>query len=395
MKIARRAGNIAPAMTLKIFDEARSMRRRGLDIISFAAGEPDASTPEPVKAAAIEWIKKDFTKYVESSGIPELKAAVCRKLQEENGVGYTPAEILVGNGAKQLLFEACGALIDPGDEVIVPMPCWVSYVEQIKFFGGIPVGVKTREEDHFRLRAEDVAAAVTEKTKAILLNSPNNPSGAVIPAGELEKIAETAVACGLFVISDEVYEKFAYTDEPVVSIASLGPDIRALAVTVNSLSKSYCMTGWRVGYAAAARPVIDAMAAVHSHVTGNVSSFTQKAAITALGSFHAFAPMRDAYKERRDDIVRRLNAMPGVRCHAPDGAFYAFPNVQGLLKRAYAGKEIRTAPGLAEFLLSQAQVACVPGEAFGMAGHLRFTFAIDPERIKEGMDRMEKAVRLL
>ena len=392
MRIAQRVRKLSPSMTLVIADKARRMRAEGIDVISFATGEPDFPTPVMIKDEGIAWIQKDFTKYVASNGIPELKEAICRKFERENGITYAPAEVLVGNGAKQLIYEACGVLLDHGDEVIIPTPCWVSYIEQVQLFGGVPVLVETKEEDHFRLTAEAIRKAVTPKTKVIIINSPNNPSGAVIPADELKKIADIAVDKGIFVISDEVYEKLVYLDCVNSSIAALGKEIKDLTISVNSLSKSYCMTGWRVGYCAAHADIIKAMAGIHGHVTGNVSSFSQKAAALALNQFTDFAPMQKAYAERRRDIISRLNAMPGVFCSEPDGAFYVFPNIKALIGKQYAGKPLNHSFDVASFLLDEAHIACVSGDAFGMEGYVRFTFAIDQNSICEGMNRMEMAL---
>ena len=380
-------------MTLVVTDKARRMRAEGIDVISFSAGEPDFPTPESVKQEGIKWIEKDFTKYSESNGIPELKEAICRKLQEENGLSYQPSQTLVGNGAKQLIFEACGALLDEGDEVIIPTPCWVSYVEQVKFFGGVPILPAADEKNNFRLTADLVESSITKKTKAIIINSPNNPTGAVIPETELRKIAELAVKHHIYVISDEVYEKLLYIDEPCVSIASFGKEIHDLTITINSFSKSYCMTGWRIGYSAASEEITKAMAAMHGHVTGNVSSFSQKAAAFAINEFKDFDTMKNTYRKRRDYMVSRLNHMPGISCNTPDGAFYVFPNVEGLIGQKAGEKEIKSSADAAEFLLENAHIACVSGEAFGMPDYIRFTFAIADDKIKEGMDRMEAAIR--
>lgn len=395
MNIAKRVQNISPSMTLVIADKARKMKIDGIDVISFATGEPDFPTPEVIKEEGIKWIHKDFTKYVASNGISELKEAICRKFEKENGLVYTPDQILVGNGAKQLIFQACGALLDPGDEVIIPTPCWVSYIEQVKLFGGVPVLVDTNEADNFQVSAAVIEKAVTNKTKMIIINSPNNPSGALIPAEELKRIAKIAVENEIFVISDEVYEKLVYIDAANPSIGALGEDIKALTITINSLSKSYCMTGWRVGYSGASHVITKAMAAIHGHVTGNVNSMSQKAATLALNEFHNFAPIQEAYTNRRAYIVDRLNDMNGIHCNAPDGAFYVYPNVHGLIGKRFGNRVIKSSFDVAELLIDQAHIACVPGEAFGMEGYVRFTFAIAPERIEEGMDRMDSMLNKL
>ncbi len=395
MSLSERVKKLSPSMTLVVADKARKMKAEGIDVISFSTGEPDFPTPEPIKQEGIKWIEKDFTKYSASNGIPELKEGICKKLKEENGLDYTPAQILVGNGAKQLIFEACGALLDEGDEVIIPTPCWVSYIEQVKLFGGVPVLPATKEENNFRLTADIIENSITDKTKAIIINSPNNPSGAVIPAGELKKIADLAVKHHIYVIADEVYEKLLYTDEPIVSIATFSDEVKDLTITINSFSKSYCMTGWRIGYSAANDEVTKAMAGIHGHVTGNVSSFSQKAAVFAINEFKDFDTMKNTYEKRRDYMVSRLNAMPGVNCNKPDGAFYVFPNVEKLIGKKAGDKEITCSADVADFLIENAHIACVSGEAFGMSGYVRFTFAIADDKIKEGMDRMESAIKNL
>lgn len=395
MSIAKRISDIAPSMSLAVADKAREMRAQGIDVISFSTGEPDFPTPEDIKEEGIKWIQKDFTKYSQSNGIPELKEAICEKFARENHVYYEPSQVLVGNGAKQILYEACATLLEEGDEVIIPVPAWVSYFEQVKVCGGVPVFVKGEEENNFRTTAAAIESAITEKTKAIILCSPNNPSGAIIPTEELKKIADLAVKHGIYVLSDEVYEKLNYTDSDIVSIASLNDEIKDLTITINSMSKSFCMTGWRVGYCAANPEVIKGMAAFHGHVTGNVNSFSQKAAAYALENFSDFGYMVNEYTERRKYIVERLNAMPGIACNYPDGAFYVFPNVTGLLGKKYDGKTIETALDVADFLLEKARIACVCGESFGYEGHVRFTFATAMNDIVRGMDRMQKALEEL
>ncbi|QOX66036.1 pyridoxal phosphate-dependent aminotransferase [Anoxybacterium hadale] len=382
-------------MTLAIADKAREMKLNNIDVISFATGEPDFDTPVQIKEEAIKWTQRGYTKYVASDGIPELKEAIRQKLLRENKLEYAASEILVCNGAKQAIYEAFGAILNPGDEVIIPAPCYVSYIEQVKIFDGVPVIVPTKEEDNFRLKAEDIGKKITDRTKAIVLNSPNNPTGAVIQKEELRKIACLAVENQLFVISDEVYELLVYNDNECFSIAAFDDAIKKLTITVNSLSKSYCMTGWRVGYAAGDEEVISAMSDIHGHMTGNVNSIAQKAGVEAIANYHNFETMIEEYKQRRDLMVKRLNGMPGIHCKSPDGAFYTYTNVMSYYGKIFGDKVIRNSYELAEFLLEQAHVACVPGEAFGMDGYIRFTFAIARERLMEGLDRVESALKLL
>ena len=395
MRIADRVKKLNPSMTLAIADKAGKMKRDNIDVISFATGEPDFDTPTQIKEEAIKWINKGFTKYVASNGILELKEAIRQKLLRENSLEYAASDILVCNGAKQAIYEAFGAILNPGDEVIIPTPCYVSYIEQVKLFEGIPVLVPTKEQENFRLHASDIERNITDRTKAIVLNSPNNPTGAVIQKEELQEIARIVVENEIFVISDEVYELLVYNDNKCFSIAAFNDAIKKLTITVNSFSKSYCMTGWRVGYAAADREVIDAMANIHGHITGNVNSMSQKAGVEALANFHDFKPMFEEYKLRQKLMVEKLNSMQGIHCASPDGAFYTFSNVMSYYGKAHNGKEIKSSFDLAEFLLEKAHVACVPGDAFCMDGYLRFTFAIAKERIIEGLDRVEMALKLL
>lgn len=395
MALSRKLEKLSPSMTMVVAETARRMRADGIDVISFSTGEPDYNTPGPVKEAGIAAIRDDFTKYCSANGIPELKAAICRKLKRENGLDCEPGNIVVANGAKQIIFQACAILLDAGDEVIIPTPCWVSYVEQVKLFGGVPVLPACREENSFRLTADIVEAAVTPKTKALILCSPNNPTGAIIEEAELRRIAELAVRHDFYVISDEVYENLVFDGRKNRSIASFGPEIRARTLTVNSLSKTYCMTGWRVGYLAASREIAGAMSAVHGHVTGNVNAPAQKAAACALDNIFDFTAMSDDYEQRRNFVVERIRRIPGLTCTCPDGAFYVFPNVSAFFGRSYGGRTVRSSADMAEYLLEQAHVALVPGEAFGMPGYIRITFAVRMDRVREGLDRIDAALRKL
>lgn len=380
---------------ITIAEKARKLRANKENVISFATGEPDFPTPEVIKAVGIREIQQNNTKYSANPGIPELRKAICEKFKKENGIIYETPEVMVSNGAKQAIFEAFGALLDPGDEVIVPTPCWVSYVEQAKIFGGIIRYVPTKEENNFRIEADAIQAAITSRTKAILINSPNNPSGAIIPEEELRKLGDIAVKNDLFVISDEVYEKLIYTGDKYISIASLSEDIKKHTITINSMSKSYCMTGWRVGYTGADRTVIKAMSSIQSHMTGGVCGFNQKAAAFALENYHDFQPLIDEYTRRRETMVSMLRKIPGITCNSPDGAFYVFPNVQEYFGKSDGERTIDSSMSLAEYLIDTAKVACVAGEAFGMPGYLRFTYAIAYDLIIEGICRVEGALSKL
>lgn len=395
MALSKKLSKLSPSMTMAVAETARQMKAQGIDVISFSTGEPDYNTPETVKEAGIQAIRDNFTKYCTANGIPELKQAICRKLKRENGLDYEPANIVVANGAKQIIFQACGILLDEGDEVIIPTPCWVSYVEQVKLFGGVPVLPACREENSFRLTADIVEAAITPKTKALILCSPNNPTGAIIEEEELRKIAELAVKHDFYVISDEVYENLVFDGKKNVSIAAFGPEIKARTLTVNSLSKTYCMTGWRVGYVAADKAVAKAMSSVHSHVTGNVNSPTQKAAAYAMDNIFDFTEMCADYEQRRNFVMDRLCRIPGVKCTCPDGAFYVFPNVQAFFGKSYNGTTVNSAADMAEYLLKEAHVALVPGEAFEMPGYIRITFAVDMKLVEEGLNRIADALAKL
>src|SRR5712691_10860782 len=347
--LAKRVATLAPSATLAVQAKAKELKRRGIDVISFGAGEPDFDTPERVKEAAIQAMRRGQTKYTEVPGIPELRAAACAKFKRDNGLDYEPADVLISCGAKHTLYNICVALIDPGDEVIVPSPYWVSYPEQVRLLDGVPVIVPTREDTGFDLDPEESAAAVTPKTKLVVLNSP---TGAVFSPATLQAVARIAVERQLWVISDECYEALTFEGRHV-SIASFGPEIKARTIVVNTCSKAYAMTGWRIGFAAGPRPIIRAMTDVQSQVTSNPSSIAQWAAVEALsGPQDDVAKMAGEFDRRRRLIIGGLNALPGVRCVMPKGAFYAFPNVSALFgKRTRGGATLAGSGDVASFLL--------------------------------------------
>jgi len=388
--LSRRARNISPSPTLSIDAKAQEMKRQGIDVITFGVGEPDFDTPEHIKEAGIAAIRAGFTKYTPSNGIVDLKEAIAEKLRMENDLDYKPGCILVSMGAKHSLYNAILTLVDDGDEVIVPAPYWVSYTEQVKLAGGIPVIVPTLEQHDFKLTRSQLEGAVTKRTKVLILNSPNNPTGAVYTKEELEAIAGVCEQHGIYVISDEVYEKLIYDGARHVSIASLGPEIKKLTVTINGVSKAFAMTGWRIGYAAAEKEIIEAMGALQSHATSSAASMCQKASVKALtGPNDAVVAMVREFAARRDYIVDRLNSIQGVTARRPQGAFYVFPNITGLYGRVVGGRHISDDTTLAEALLEVAKVAVVPGVAFGWPGNLRFSYATSMEKIKAGLDRIE------
>jgi aspartate aminotransferase len=395
--LADRMKALAPSSTLAVQARAKALRARGVDVISFGAGEPDFDTPPRIKEAAIQALRRGQTKYTEVGGIPELRAAVCTKFERDNGLEYDPADVLVSVGAKHTLFNMAVALVDSGDEVLIPSPYWVTYPEQVRLVGGVPVPVPTDETTGFDLDPERLRAAITPRTKVVILNSPNNPTGAVFSRAALEAVARLAVERRLWVVSDECYEALTFEGRHL-SIAQFGPDIKARTLVVNTCSKAYAMTGWRIGYAAGPRTLIRAMTDVQSQVTSNPSSIAQWAAVEALaGPQDEVAKMAAEFDRRRRLIVEGLNALPGVRCVMPRGAFYAFANVSGLSGRRVPGGS-RTLAGSAEvteFLLEHAQVAVVPGVDFGSDAHVRLSYATSAEQIREGLARMDRALRTL
>lgn len=367
---------------------AKQMKQEGLDVIGFGVGEPDFDTPEAIKEAAIAALRQGFTKYTAAGGIPQLKEAVQHKLRRDNGLEYGIDEIIITVGAKHALFNAFQVLLDPGDEVIIPAPYWVSYIDQVRFAGAEAVVVETEEAHGFKLTAEQLRAAITPKTRAVVLNSPSNPTGAVYSRSEFEALAQVIVEEDIIAISDEIYEPFIYTDAGHVSFPSLGPEVKARTILVHGVSKSHAMTGWRIGFAAGPATVIKAMASLQSHSTSNPTSIAQKAAIEALtGSQEPVRRMVEEFAKRRQYLVERLRAIPGIECPMPDGAFYAFPRIDVAFGRKYGDRVIRNSADFAEMLLREAHVALVPGSAFGKEGYLRLSYATSMENLEKGMDR--------
>jgi aspartate aminotransferase len=394
--LAKRLATLAPSATLAVQAKAKELKSRGIDVISFGAGEPDFDTPERVKDAAVQAMRRGQTKYTEVGGIAELRAAACAKFKRDNGLDYEPTDVLISCGAKHTLYNIFVALLDPGDEVIVPSPYWVSYPEQVRLLDGVPVTVATREATGFDLDPERVAAAVTPKTKIVVLNSPNNPTGAVFSPAALEAVARLAVERELWLVSDECYEALTFEGRHV-SVASFGPEVKARTIVVNTCSKAYAMTGWRIGLAAGPRALIKAMTDVQSQVTSNPSSIAQWAAVEALsGPQDEVAKMAGEFDRRRRLIIDGLNALPGVRCVMPKGAFYAFADVSGLFGRRLAGgAPLATSGDVTGFLLEEARVAVVPGADFGSDRHVRLSYATSAELIREGLARMADAIKRL
>jgi aspartate aminotransferase len=396
MGIAKRALAIKPSPTLAAAAKAKAMKAQGIDVVDFGVGEPDFDTPENVKLAGINAIQSGFTKYTPAGGTDELKEAVIEKFKKDNGLHYDKSQILVSCGAKHSLYNIAEALFDPGDEVIIPSPYWVSYPDQVLLNDATPVIVKTTEDDGFKLSAKKLEQFITKKTKALVLNTPSNPTGLAYDKQTLETIAALVIKHNIYVISDEIYEKLIYDGFTHTSIASLGKEIQNRTIVVNGVSKSHSMTGWRIGYAAGPRDVITAMANIQSQSTSNPTSISQKAAVEALrGPQDFIQTMNTEFDKRRKYMVDRLNRMPGISCIMPVGAFYAFPNVSKLYGKSANGKTIKNSSDLSAFLLEVAQVALVSGDAFGDDAYIRLSYATSMENIRKGLDRIEKAVMML
>ncbi len=392
MYISERARCVSPSPTLAITAKAKAMQAQGIKVISFGAGEPDFDTPQHIKDAAIESLQAGFTKYTPTSGTPDLKQAICDKLKRDNGLDYKPGQIIVSLGAKHSIYNAALALVDPGDEVIIPAPYWVSYPEIVRLAGGVPVFVETDESTGFTASIEQLRAAVTPKTRMLILNSPSNPTGGVYDRKQIQAIADLAVEKGFYVLSDEIYEKVIYDGREHVSIASLGDQIKKQTITVNGFSKAFSMTGWRLGYIAAEKEIVDSMEAIQSHSASNLVSFTQPAGVAALnGPQEVVAEMVVEFDKRREYIVGALNEIAGIECFMPGGAFYVFPNVSKLYGRTFECKTIDNSDQFSEYLLMSANVAVVAGSGFGADNYVRLSYATSMENIKNGVARIAEA----
>ena len=388
--ISKKAQNISPSITLAISAKAKQMKEEGIDVISFGVGEPDFDTPANIKNAAIEAIKQGHTKYTPASGLPQLKKAICAKLKSDNNLDYNPENIIVSNGAKHSLYNIFQAICDPEDEVIIPAPYWVSYPEMVKMADANPVIVNCTEENEFKVTRGDLLDAITSKTKAIILNSPSNPTGSIYTKTELEEIAQIAVDHNIAVITDEVYEKLVYDGEKHISIASLNEKIKDLTITVNAMSKCYAMTGWRIGYTASHVTIAKAMNSMQSHATSNPNSIAQHASIEGLtGDQSSVEKMRLAFDERRKYMVRRVNEINGLSCIVPKGAFYIMMNIKQLIGTTIKGIAINGSMDFSELLLEHANVAVVPGVAFGVDEFVRLSYANSLENIEEALNRID------
>ncbi len=384
MKLARRVASLSPSLTLAISSKAKAMKAAGEDVCGFGAGEPDFDTPEPVRRAAIEALNEGFTRYTPATGIPELRAAICERMRRDIGVEYDPSQVVVSCGAKHSVFNVVMALCDPGDEVLIPAPYWLSYPEMVRAAEGVPVTIPASPGNGFRVAAEQIDAACGPSTRLLILNTPSNPTGAVYGRGEIEEIAEVCRKRDIAVLSDEIYDHLLYDGAEHVSIASM-PGMRDRVIVVNGASKSYSMTGWRIGWAAGPADLMKAIASLQSHSTSNPTSFAQKGALAALeGDQTVVDEMRRAFAERRGIMYEGLIRLPGVRCVKPMGAFYMFPDISATGMDSVA---------FAEAILEREKVALVPGRAFGEDRCVRLSYACSPETIEKGLERMARFLK--
>jgi len=396
MKLSSRISAIKPSPTLAITAKANALRAEGRNIIGFGAGEPDFDTPLHIKMAAIKAIEEGFTKYTPVDGIVELKDAIIRKLSEDNQLHYKRSQITVSCGAKHTLYNLTQVLFEEGDEVIIPSPYWVSYLDMVILTGARPVVVKTTESQGFKILPKQLESALTGRTKAVIINSPSNPAGVVYTVSELEALAGILIGKGVLVISDDIYEKIIYDGKVFINIASLSEDLKNMTVLVNGVSKAYSMTGWRIGYAAGPEEIIDSVTKLQSQNTSNPTSISQKAAVEALnGPQNSVTEMVEEFRKRRNVIVEKLNAIAGITCMLPQGAFYVFPDVSSLFGRTYQGRVISNSSDFAAYLLDVANVAVVPGGDFGHDDHIRLSYATSLRNIEEGMERIKNAVMKL
>ncbi len=388
--ISNKALSIKPSPTLVIDSKFKEMKANGVDVIGFGAGEPDFDTPDYICEAAIAAIKNGKTRYTPAAGTMQLRAAICEKFKKDNNLDYTEANIVVSNGAKHSLWNIFTAICNPGDEVIIPAPFWVSYPEMVKMGDGVPVILNTKEENGFKATAAEYEAMITDKTRAIILNSPSNPTGMIYTEEELREIADIAVKHNIYVVSDEIYEHLVYEGKHV-SIASFNEKIKDLTIVVNGVSKTYAMTGWRIGFTASNAKLAKAMSSIQSHGTSNPNSIAQEAAIAALkGGLDCVEEMKKAFVERRNYMVGTINSIDGVSCTMPNGAFYIMMNISELIGKTYCGCTINNADDFAEAFLEKAKVAVVPGTGFAAPEYVRWSYATSMENCREGLERLKK-----
>jgi len=394
--LSNRAKSLKPSATLAITAKEKALRAEGLDIVGFGAGEPDFDTPNHIKKAAIDAIMDGYTKYTPAAGTEQLKDAIIAKFKRDNDLEYKRDEVIVTCGGKHALYSLFQSIFQEGDEVIVPSPFWVSYPAMVELAGATPVIVETHEEEEYQLTVEMLRKQVTSKTKGIILNYPSNPSGSVYHLQNLEEIGKFAVENGIYLISDEIYDKIVYDGYKHTSIASLGQPIKEMTIITHAVSKTYSMTGWRIGFAAGHKEIIQAMSNIQSQSTSNPTSISQYAALAALNGPQEFVDfMVKEFKKRRDYFVDGLNSIEGVTCFNPKGAFYLFPSFKGLMGRTYKGRKVTSIAQLTEILLEDFHVAVVPGGEFGAEGHLRLSFATSLDVIEKGLARIKKAVGAL
>lgn len=389
MNLSKKAGNISPSITLSITAKANELKAQGVDVVSFGAGEPDFNTPQNIINAAIKAMQDGKTKYTPAGGILELKKTICKKFKDDNNLEYKPDQITISTGAKQCLANTFMAILNPGDEVLIPVPYWVSYPELVKLADGVPVFVETLKENNYKYTIADLEKAVSDKTKAILINSPNNPTGTIYNKAELMEIAEFAKKYNLLIISDEIYEKLIYDGEKHISIASLSQDAFERTIVINGVSKTYAMTGWRLGYVAASKEITKLMTSIQSHMTSNVNTITQYATIEALnGPVEDLKNMVKEFERRRNFMVDRLSKIDGVSIIKPSGAFYIMVNISSYFNTTFKGQEIKNSVDFARVLLDEEKVAVIPGAGFGLDEYVRLSYATSMDIIETGIDRI-------
>ncbi len=394
--LAKRVLDLKPSPTLAVDAKAKALKAKGEDIVNLSAGEPDFDTPDHIKEEAISAIREGFTKYTAVAGIVELREAVGKKLKRDYNMEYSIDEIVVSTGGKQGLFNCLQAIVDPGTEVIIPVPYWVSYPAMVELAGGMPVYLKTSQKRDFAIDISELEPLVTKKTRAIILNSPSNPTGAVYDEDTLRGVAELAINKGFYIITDDIYDEIRFDGRPPENVLSFVPEAREHVIVANGVSKTYSMTGWRIGYLAGPQPVIKAATKIQSQSTSNPNSIAQKAALAALtGPQGCVKEMVEAFKKRREFIVERLNVIDGIGCNMPEGAFYCFPNMSSFYGKSFNGKKIEGSLDFADYLLEEAKIACVPGIAFGDDDFIRFSYATDIKVIEKGLDRLESALSRL
>lgn len=392
LDLSEKGLKISSSVTLEITAKAKAMKADGIDVISFGAGEPDFNTPENIREEGIRAIEKGLTRYTAASGIVELKEAICKKFKEENNLDYTLKNIIISSGAKHSIFNALMAIINPGDEVIISVPYWVSYPEMVKISGGKPIYVHTKEENDFKFTVSDLNQVLNDNTKAIILNSPSNPTGSIYTKEELSEIANWAVENNVFVISDEIYEKLVY-DGKHTSIASINENIKNQTIVINGMSKAYAMTGWRIGYAAANEEIVKIMSNIQSHATSNPCSISQYASVVGLlGDQSNVEEMKLQFEKRRNYMVDTINSIKGLSCRKPKGAFYIMVNIVQLKGKTIKGHKIEGSLDFAKLLLDEAKVAVIPGIGFGDDDYIRLSYATSMENIKEGLKRIKDIV---